>query len=429
MAASEEIQSVLKRLLVLLSTQPPHLATARKQLEDLLAQNPCADMSDAPRKAVVRLLDQLAAPALVRDPEMRVVLEGLRERLVRTGSLAGSRSQLDKASAWLGRPRPHDEANEVMPFALSTRLRMGLALGGHEMDSDQEHQPDPWHSIEKMLHDRMALGESFHASVWSSEELEFCEFANPLLQDLNAQSEIPLVVHSGSGGAEGCLQTLRSLTQLLRQRGKEWRQRARSLDGRISDSKEMAERLRGRLRQLEEALSRARVEGFMDPVTGLPDRFAFTAQLKRHLERSVHLQESFALALIHVYDFLPIIQRLGRVGESRLVEGLVREIRVYLRDEEYLARLSDERFVILLPKSDQKRADLVVREIDHMLHQTQFSLDDKMILLEVYCGTVALGADMTGLEILALTDRVSAVAREEARDREPLVVPLRTCVC
>ncbi|MBF0165508.1 MAG: GGDEF domain-containing protein [Magnetococcales bacterium] len=215
----------------------------------------------------------------------------------------------------------------------------------------------------------------------------------------------------------------------LRQRGKELRQRARTLAARIEESRDTAERLRTRLRQLEEALTQARSDGFLDPVTGLPDRFAFSAQLRRHLERSVHLREPFALALVHVRNLTVLVGELGREGEARLVDGLVGEIRPHLREEEYLARLSVERFVILFPRSDENRAEIAARELERMLSRTQFALEERMIHLEAYCGSVALGPEMSGREMLEMTERVAAAARSEARGREPVVTDMRTCVC
>ncbi|GAB0056578.1 hypothetical protein SIID45300_00886 [Candidatus Magnetaquicoccaceae bacterium FCR-1] len=420
---------VLERVLVLLGAKPPHLATARKQLDDLIALPPCSEESSGARKAVVHLFDRLALPVLEGHPETRLVAEGLRERLNQSGSLSGAKSPLEKAAGWILRPPPLDESREALPATLSGRLLTALRLHGEALAevageanrlADRPAVADPWPEIELLLRRVAANREPFPPTPLARER-------KGLRQEIVQGLEALRAVHpSHTEEPEG---QQSDLAALLRQRGKEARQKARSLAGRMADSKAMAERLKSRLRQLEEAVGQARIEGFMDPLTGLPDRFAFTAQLKRHLERAVHLNEPFSLALLHLHAFAPLVAKLGHEGETRLMDGLVREIRRHLRDEEYLARLSVERLVILFPRSDQSRADVAVRDIEGMVGRTQFLLDERGIELEVHCGTVALDPGMSGQEMLELTDRVAVVSRREGVAREPKLEPMRVCPC
>ncbi|MBF0214881.1 MAG: GGDEF domain-containing protein [Magnetococcales bacterium] len=430
---SATTERVLERVLVLLGARPPHLATARKQLDELIAKPPCGDETAGPRKAVVRLLDRLAMPILEGHPETRLVAEGLRERLQQSGSLSGSRAQLEKASSWIVRPPQVDTGREALPATLSGRLLTALRLYGESvasiggeasrlMETLSPGDP-PWPEVETLLQRMITHAEPIPPSRLDQERDQLRQAIRRGLEALQAGHAWAPDDASGMALGEP------DAAALLRQRGREAKQRARSLAARIADSKEMAERLKSRLRQLEEAVSQARIEGFMDPLTGLPDRFAFTAQLKRHLERAVHLNEPFSLALVHLHHFAPLVTRLGHEGETRLMDGLVRQLRRHLRDDEYLARLSVERLVILFPRSDQSRAEVAIRDIERMLTQTRFLLDEQGIDLDAYCGTVALGPGMSGQEMLELTDRVAAVARREGGPREPRLNPERICPC
>ncbi|MBF0262363.1 MAG: diguanylate cyclase [Magnetococcales bacterium] len=422
---------VLERVLVLLGAKPPHLATARKQLDDLIALPPCSEESSGARKAVVRLFDRLALPVLEGHPETRLVAEGLRERLNQSGSLSGAKSPLEKAAGWILRPPPMDESREALPVTLSGRVLTGLRLHGEALAevageasrlSDRPAIADPWPEIELFLRRVAANREPFPPTPLARER-------KGLRREIEAGLAALREVHLSQAEQAESQKSESDLAALLRQRGKEARQRARSLAGRMADSKAMAERLKSRLRQLEEAVGQARIEGFMDPLTGLPDRFAFTAQLKRHLERAVHLNEPFSLALLHLHEFAPLVTKLGHEGETRLMDGLVREIRRHLRDEEYLARLSVERLVILFPRSDQSRAEVAVRDIEEMVARTQFVLDERGIELELHSGAMSLGPDMSGQEMLELTDRVAVVSRREGGAREPKLEPMRVCPC
>ncbi|MBF0341308.1 MAG: hypothetical protein HQL95_10160, partial [Magnetococcales bacterium] len=262
-------ERVLERVLVLLGAHPPHLATARKQLDDLLARPPCGEETAPARKTAVRMLDRLAMPVLAGHPETRLVAEGLRERLQQTGSLSGARSALDKASAWIVRPPPVDGSRDALPATLSGRLLTAIRL-------HVESRPE---LAREAL--RLAESSSGREPVWGEietllrrvcEQTEPCP-PTPLEQE---QRQLRQAVLAGLEGLRKVHQTPEEASEseadvafVLRQRGREARQRARSLAARIVDSKETAERLKSRLRQLEEAVSQARVEGFMDPLTGL----------------------------------------------------------------------------------------------------------------------------------------------------------------
>ncbi|MBF0627389.1 MAG: diguanylate cyclase [Magnetococcales bacterium] len=421
---------VLERVLVLLGAHPPHVATARQQLDTLLAAPPCDDETATARKQVVRLLDQLALPMLEGHPETMLVAETLRERLQQHGSLSGMRSALEKASSWMLRPPPAQGGRDALPATLSGRMLTAVRLHGESLPEvrneatrllDLPPGTPPWSEVEALLQQVRAHAGTIPPAPWEEERERL---GQAILQGLARLQQL----HPCGEGEEHKTAEIET-AERLRQRGKEAKQRARSLAARIEDSKAMAERLKSRLRKLEEAVGQARIEGFMDPLTGLPDRFAFTAQLKRHLERAVHLNESFSLALLHFYDFAPQVRRLGHEGETRLLDGIVSQIRRSLREEEYLARLSVERLVILFPRSDQNRAEMAVQEIKRMFEQTRFQIDSQEIDLDPYCGTVALGPEMSGQEMLELTDRVAAVAKREAGAREPRLHPVRICRC
>lgn len=424
---SATTERVLERVLVLLAAHPPHLPTARQQLDDLIARPPCGDETEAARRAVVRLWDRLVMPVLAGHPESRILAEGLRERLKESGSLAGARGSLDKLAGWIVRPPAVVAGRDALPSTLSGRLLTALRLYGEALPEvggvasallEQNSGDPPWAEIEQLLQQVAARTEPPPPTPLDLEQERLRQQVQAGLERLNT---IRAVAEESDDPAD--------LAACLRQRGREAKQRARSLAGRIADSQEMAERLKKRLRQLEEAVGQARIEGFMDPVTGLPDRFAFAAQLRRHLERAMHLREPFSLALLQLDELAPLAKRLGHEGEARLMDGLVGQIRRYLRDEEYLARLSVERLVMLFPRADQSRAEVAVREITGMLAQTRFLVDEHGIDLYAHCGTVALGPEMSGQEMLELTDRLAAEARRERGVREPRLEPVRICPC
>ncbi|MEO5377181.1 MAG: diguanylate cyclase [Magnetococcus sp. DMHC-6] len=107
------------------------------------------------------------------------------------------------------------------------------------------------------------------------------------------------------------------------------------------------------LRKMDDDLLVIRQGQHQDPLTGLPNRFAFSAHFGRLLERMDHLNEFFALLLFRIEGLPELIEAVGRDKESQYILGLMDRLKLLLRPEDFLARLNQESFIILFPKIDQ----------------------------------------------------------------------------
>ncbi len=418
----------LEGLLDLLSGERPDAGAALARVEEMLKAGPCADERRAADGAVMQLVDQLLKPALAGDPAKQVRLEELRAAIVDgdDGSERRVRALCREMSVWMRALAGESGVDDRPPQSLSGRLLDTLQrLAGGETAirqavdrwRAQRSERFPWEEVALLLKKIRTSGKKPAPADWQRQRRHLHEtlialadgwaailtragIEEPAVRDLTARLRL-----------RGRLADVRVLRQLLEQESALFVRSARSLQGRVAESREMAQRLKGRLDRLEAALGTARRERFLDPATGLPDRFAFSAHLKRQLERAEHLGESFSLVLFHFYEFQAALRNLGTAGENRLVTALTAEIRPFLPEPAYLARLSEERFVILFPKVGEERANRYAVAIGEMLLNTHFRVDHHRVELFPYYGAATFQPGLSAAQMLERTDRLTAAAK------------------
>ena len=445
-----ETSTLLEALLVLLDEDgPPDVVAARNAVDEHLDQDPCVLEKKAAIGVTTAILNQLVQPALSGDQKKADRVAAMVKQIEKKPSAeAGWEKDLKDASAWMSALAVDKKGNPSgIPPAFSSRLLMALRLFGEsepwilqQVETWERSSLErlPWNAVEALLV-RIADWEKKPAPpIWRRQRRRFHEAMITIADGcatLLDRMDRDGANNRGEGGGlppdlrskEGLANPLR-LRQVLQQQGSALKHHSRSLAARMAENRANAERLRKRLDQLENALSEARTSQFIDPATGLPDRSAFAAHLKRHLERAVHLGEMFSLALFHLDDFQTTINVLEAEGESRLLKALIAEMQALLPPEAFLARLSEERLVILFPKWAEKKVAKVAGSIAGRLADTRFQVDQTEVVVAPFFGTAAFQPGMSAARMLAQTDRLTAAARSHGPDsRSGAGQRLRVC--
>jgi len=93
----------------------------------------------------------------------------------------------------------------------------------------------------------------------------------------------------------------------------------------------------------------ARVPGITDPLTTLPTGAVFVTAVEKEIERAERFGEAFALMLVEVDRLADVSSRYGYGAGSRVLERVGIIVRNYLRESDWVARLDDDTFGVLLP--------------------------------------------------------------------------------
>ncbi|MDO8989497.1 MAG: diguanylate cyclase [Sideroxyarcus sp.] len=114
-------------------------------------------------------------------------------------------------------------------------------------------------------------------------------------------------------------------------------------------------------RQLGHALER---HGFLDPLTGLPNRDLFFDRMDHELARARRYESGFALMKIDLDEFAEVNKSNGKTAGDRVLRDVARMLIANVRDIDTVARLGGDEFAILLDGvTTKKEAEVIALKI------------------------------------------------------------------
>ncbi|MBF0460940.1 MAG: diguanylate cyclase [Magnetococcales bacterium] len=466
MARSAEYSTVLalEQLFDLLNAKPPDPLLALTHVERMLQQATCAQEIRAAGRMAADLVEHLILPVLRHDPNRREQAKALQTHFLQaaegpgTGNeTAGGLAEPDPARrVWAesieairtGMPAyVAPRAEGTLPQTLIERLTTVLHLVGESEERlcetvahCQSGTEDDWAVLGDLLEQIRHSGHKAATAPWLRTRRASYDTLLRITQSFAAT--LTLLGRQDTAFAPlleavrrfDSRVDLRHFHPLLYAQVMELQKEARSLQAQQEEGRARAEQFRQRVDQLEATLAQARREQFLDPVTGIPDRFAFVAHLHRHLERALHLGEIFSLLLFHFYELKPLIEKISKPGgllqndaEKRLLMAVIQEIHPHLPESAFLARLSTERMVILLPQCSVAEGEQMGTVISQILEDICFALDEHQFLLQVSAGCAAFQPGMDVGQMLETTDRLAAAAHSGKEEGQTTARRVRAC--
>ena len=132
----------------------------------------------------------------------------------------------------------------------------------------------------------------------------------------------------------------------------------------------LEEKLRDTERKLQEALAKEHSAATTDPLTRLANRHAFYAVGDNEMRRTRRYRRPMSLAYLDLDNFKVVNDTLGaEVGDALLV-AVAALIRAQVRSTDFVARLGDDEFGVLLPEAAAFDAEKVLSKVHASLQPT-----------------------------------------------------------
>lgn len=176
-----------------------------------------------------------------------------------------------------------------------------------------------------------------------------------------------------------------------------------------------------RLRLLAELVMREielRLAASQCPVTGLPHRPAFFAIGAQEFQRARSQGTPLSLLTIDIDNFRQINQRWGHLAGDQVLLDLCQLCRRYLNEQDYLARLGDEQFALLLVGRDHEAATVLAEELRAAINAMPGVFSHSDYQLHISGGLTSLGSgDHQFGELVLRADRALELAKGNGRDQ------------
>jgi len=102
------------------------------------------------------------------------------------------------------------------------------------------------------------------------------------------------------------------------------------------------------LAQRKAAEAKLEVTAKIDPVTKLPNRFAFNTEIEHAYQRFSAAQNNFALMFIDLDNFKYVNDNFGHAAGDLLLLSVGERLRQLMRGEDFVARIGGDEFVVIL---------------------------------------------------------------------------------
>ena len=154
-----------------------------------------------------------------------------------------------------------------------------------------------------------------------------------------------------------------------------------------------------------------------DTSNKLPDRAAFTHELKRRVAESHRFGVTLSTMHIVVKNYAGIEREYGNAVGKLLLDSVARFIGASLRDMDLLATLNPGEFAVMLPGSSDREAHVVATRVQTAIASCAIPLGGKEIQLDLKIG-------VTGVQPSDEAEKMMERARAETLDNSEQSIPV-----
>ncbi len=206
---------------------------------------------------------------------------------------------------------------------------------------------------------------------------------------------------------------LSSVTEHQRQReGRELEvtEKLQALARRVEEMEQEAQNFRTHLEE-------QRQKALQDPLTGLPNRAAWSERLELELARWQRYGGDLLLAVMDIDHFKRINDGYGHLAGDKVLKIIAGELQRRLRKTDFLARFGGEEFVLLLPGTPLDGGRQLLETLLADIRACPFHFRGEPVSITLSAGLTAFTAYDQAEAVFERADQALYKAKREGRDR------------
>jgi diguanylate cyclase (GGDEF)-like protein len=183
----------------------------------------------------------------------------------------------------------------------------------------------------------------------------------------------------------------------------------------ITLNDQMEDKVKLRTQELEAANRELDRQARSDPLTGVLNRRGFDAQIKLNLASARRRNSPVSVIMVDLDHFKQVNDTHGHEVGDQVIRHLSDTLRQRVRDSDIVARLGGEEFVVLLPDTDAKGAQILGEELVKVVASRQAPVAGQ---ITISAGVAQLDVQLTDpAEILRGADEALYVAKRSGRNQ------------
>ncbi|WP_053189421.1 GGDEF domain-containing protein [Pseudomonas thivervalensis] len=406
--------------------EPPVVTTTPENPDELMPEEapqafldhpsppPAEAEPDAPLTAADAADAQYALPDSP-EPSYSSVAKHIEDTLLGLlGDLTLPERHRPQAEAMRERLRNGLNWYELLPILDDLAVLM-LAItdtGQHEFEAYLQRLNDRLESFQSSL---QAASEDHADNLSASREMDtqIREQVDGLQSSVQQADDLEGLKQVLENHLEGLLGTMDQHRQQRDQREQEVSTRLKSLADRVALMEQDAQVVR-------ENLEEQRQKALIDPLTGLPNRAAWSERLEHEVVQWQQHGNSLLLAMLDLDHFKRINDNYGHLAGDRVLKLIASVLRKRLRGSDFIARFGGEEFVLLVPDTPLAAGAKLAEALRLAIEACPFHFKGEPVTVTVSVGMTAFKPGEHSDSVLKRADQALYRAKNAGRNRVEL---------
>jgi diguanylate cyclase len=281
--------------------------------------------------------------------------------------------------------------------------------GQHEFETYLQQLNERLEGFQSHLHEASA-GHADNSSAARELDSQLREHVDGLQSSVQGAADVDSLKHILENRLEGLLVTMDEHKHERDRREQELAGRLQGLSERVANMEQEALGYR-------EHLEEQRQKALLDPLTGLPNRAAWSERVEREmLEWQVH-GGHLAMAILDLDHFKRINDSYGHLAGDKVLKIVADQLRKRLRGHDFIARFGGEEFVLLLPQTSPAAAAQIAEVLRATVEACPFHFKGERVVITTSIGLGAFRPGERGDQVLKRADAALYRAKESGRNR------------
>lgn len=281
--------------------------------------------------------------------------------------------------------------------------------GQHEFETYLQQLNERLEGFQSHLHEASA-GHADNSTAARELDSQLREHVDGLQSSVQGAADVDSLKHILENRLEGLLVT-------MDEHKHERDRREQELAGRLQGLSERVASMEHEALGYREHLEEQRQKALLDPLTGLPNRAAWSERVEREMldwqENGGHL----AMAILDLDHFKRINDNYGHLAGDKVLKIVADQLRKRLRGRDFIARFGGEEFVLLLPQSTPAVAAQVAEVLRATVEACPFHFKGERVVITTSIGLGAFRSGERSDQVLKRADAALYRAKELGRNR------------
>ncbi|CAI8825810.1 Diguanylate cyclase DgcP [Pseudomonas sp. IT-P2] len=213
---------------------------------------------------------------------------------------------------------------------------------------------------------------------------------------------------------------LEGLLGTMDQHQKQRDAREQEVAGRLKSLAERVAHMEQEAQGYREHLEEQRQKALIDPLTGLPNRAAWTERLEHEIAQWQQHGNTLSLAMLDLDHFKRINDNYGHLAGDKVLKIIATVLRKRLRGSEFIARFGGEEFVLLLPATPPAVGAKLLETLRAAIEACPFHFKGERVTITVSMGLAAFRPGEHSDLVLKRADQALYRAKNAGRNRVEL---------